>query len=97
MSYVSYQLNKLNCSLVGIWLNFMATRAVQVSVSGMKWTEDGECICIVYENGSVMVGKIDGMKLWSVEQKHAKIPAVGAPSLFIDRSTIQQPAAVKES
>ena len=54
----------------------MATRAVQVCVLGMEWTKDGECICIVYENGSVMVGKIDGMKLWSVEVKHARIPAV---------------------
>ncbi|OWA53083.1 WD repeat-containing protein 35 [Hypsibius exemplaris] len=59
----------------GIWENFMATRAVQVAVMGMEWTKDGECIGIVYETGSIMVGKIDGMKLWSAEQKYARIPA----------------------
>ena len=30
----------------------------------MKWTADGQKICIVYEDGAVIVGSVDGNRLW---------------------------------
>ena len=33
-------------------------------VRAMKWTADGQKICIVYEDGAVIVGSVDGNRLW---------------------------------
>ena len=30
----------------------------------MKWTSDGKKICIIYEDGAVIVGSVDGNRLW---------------------------------
>jgi WD repeat-containing protein 35 len=30
----------------------------------MKWTSDGQKICIIYEDGAVIVGSVDGNRLW---------------------------------
>lgn len=30
----------------------------------MKWTASGEKICIAYEDGAVIVGGVDGQRLW---------------------------------
>ena len=29
----------------------------------MKWTPDGQRICIIYEDGAVIVGSVDGIGL----------------------------------
>lgn len=39
-------------------------RSVVIEV---KWTADGEKICIVYEDGSVIVGSVEGHRLWTKE------------------------------
>ena len=33
----------------------------------MKWTPDGQRICIIYEDGAVIVGSVDGKRLWGKE------------------------------
>lgn len=33
-------------------------------VRAMKWTADGQKICIVYDDGAVIVGSVDGNRLW---------------------------------
>ncbi len=33
----------------------------------MKWTPNGEKICIVYEDGAVIVGSVDGNRMWGKE------------------------------
>ncbi len=33
----------------------------------MKWTSNGEKICIIYEDGAVIVGSVDGNRLWGKE------------------------------
>ena len=35
----------------------------------MKWTPDGQRICIIYEDGAVIVGSVDGNRLWGRELK----------------------------
>jgi len=39
------------------------------TVRGMKWTADGQRICIIYEDGAVIVGSVDGNRLWGKELK----------------------------
>ena len=36
-------------------------------VRDMKWTSNGEKICIIYEDGAVIVGSVDGNRLWGKE------------------------------
>ena len=36
-------------------------------VRDMKWTSSGEKICITYEDGAVIVGGVDGNRLWGKE------------------------------
>lgn len=33
----------------------------------MRWTPDGQKICIAYEDGAVIVGSVDGNRLWGKE------------------------------
>ena len=35
----------------------------------MKWTPDGQRICIIYEDGAVIVGSVDGNRLWGKKLK----------------------------
>lgn len=37
----------------------------------MKWSPTGEQICIVYEDGAVIVGGVDGNRLWGKELGHS--------------------------
>lgn len=45
-------------------------------VSGMAWNGDGQKICIVYEDGAVIVGGIDGNRLWGHELKNTQLSNV---------------------
>lgn len=38
-------------------------------VTDMKWTPNGEKIGIVYEDGAVIVGSVEGNRLWGKELK----------------------------
>jgi WD repeat-containing protein 35 len=34
------------------------------TVTDIKWSPDGTKVCIVYEDGSVIVGGVEGSRLW---------------------------------
>lgn len=36
-------------------------------MADMRWTANGEKICIIYEDGAVIVGSVDGNRLWGKE------------------------------
>ena len=38
-------------------------------VRSMAWNADGQKICIVYEDGAVIVGSVDGNRIWGKELK----------------------------
>ena len=46
-------------------------------VRDMQWNSDGQKICIVYEDGAVIVGGVEGNRLWG---KELKIPLQKAPT-----------------
>ena len=39
-------------------------------VSDMCWSPDGTKVCIIYEDGAVIVGSVEGSRLWGKEYKH---------------------------
>lgn len=38
-----------------------------VAVACAQWTSNGQKICIIYEDGAVIVGSVDGNRLWGKE------------------------------
>eukprot|EP00611_Tribonema_gayanum_P003293 TRINITY_DN12557_c0_g2_i1.p1 TRINITY_DN12557_c0_g2~~TRINITY_DN12557_c0_g2_i1.p1 ORF type:complete len:1278 (+),score=471.21 TRINITY_DN12557_c0_g2_i1:111-3836(+) len=51
----------------GMWYEEMINNRGKSVVRDMKWTSDGQKICIVYEDGAVIVGSVDGNRLWGKE------------------------------
>eukprot|EP00164_Ancoracysta_twista_P003121 GFYU01004159.1.p1 GENE.GFYU01004159.1~~GFYU01004159.1.p1 ORF type:complete len:1174 (+),score=402.74 GFYU01004159.1:102-3623(+) len=48
----------------GMWFEEMINNRNKSVVRDMKWTSDGQKICIVYQDGAVIVGSVDGNRLW---------------------------------
>lgn len=42
----------------------------------MRWTSDGQQICIVYEDGAIIVGSVDGNRIWGKELKNTSLTGV---------------------
>lgn len=51
----------------GVWWEEMINNRNKSVVRDMKWTVDGKKICIIYEDGAVIVGSVDGNRLWGKE------------------------------
>eukprot|EP00053_Salpingoeca_punica_P010039 m.90373 g.90373 ORF g.90373 m.90373 type:complete len:1153 (-) comp15261_c1_seq1:288-3746(-) len=49
------------------WYEEMINNRNKSVVRDMKWNGDGQRICIVYEDGAVIVGGVDGNRLWGKE------------------------------
>lgn len=45
-------------------------------VRGMAWTSDGQKICIVYDDGAIIVGSVDGNRIWGKELKNTALTGV---------------------
>jgi WD repeat-containing protein 35 len=50
-----------------MWYEEMINNRNKSVVRDMKWTSDGRKIAIVYEDGAVIVGSVDGNRLWGKE------------------------------
>lgn len=46
--------------LTGSWYEEMINNRNKSVVRSMSWNADGQKICIVYEDGAVIVGSVDG-------------------------------------
>ncbi len=51
----------------GVWYEDMVNNRNDCFVTDMKWSPDGELICIAYNDGTVMVGSVEGSRLWGIE------------------------------
>lgn len=49
----------------GVWYEEMVNNRNKSVVCDLRWRGDGTEICIVYEDGMVIVGNVDGNRLWS--------------------------------
>ena len=50
-----------------MWFEEMINNRNKSVVKDMAWTSDGKKICIVYADGAVIVGSVDGNRLWGSE------------------------------
>ncbi|KAJ3392142.1 WD repeat-containing protein 35 [Lobulomyces angularis] len=53
----------------GVWYEEMINNRNKSVVTDMHWNRDGQKICIVYEDGAVIVGSVDGNRLWGKDLK----------------------------
>lgn len=60
----------------GSWYEEMINNRNKSTVKGMSWSFDGQKICIVYEDGAVIVGSVDGNRIWGKELKNTTLTAV---------------------
>eukprot|EP00904_Undaria_pinnatifida_P002695 jgi/Undpi1/12426/HiC_scaffold_5.g02098.m1 len=51
----------------GLWFEEMINNRNKSAVRDMKWTSNGQKICIIYADGAVIVGSVDGNRLWGKE------------------------------
>ncbi|XP_075255210.1 WD repeat-containing protein 35-like [Convolutriloba macropyga] len=55
----------------GSWFEEMINNRQKSVVKSMGWNRQGELICIVYEDGGVIVGTVDGNRVWGKELKQS--------------------------
>ena len=60
----------------GSWYEEMINNRNKSVVKGMSWNADGQKICIVYEDGAVIVGSVDGNRIWGKELKQITLSGV---------------------
>ncbi|XP_076333007.1 intraflagellar transport protein Oseg4 isoform X2 [Tachypleus tridentatus] len=60
----------------GSWYEEMINNRNKSVVRGMAWNSDGQKICIVYEDGAVIVGSVDGNRIWGKELKGIHLSSV---------------------
>ncbi|KAL0027242.1 hypothetical protein WJX77_006308 [Trebouxia sp. C0004] len=51
----------------GLWFEEMINNRNKSVVTDMRWAADGSKICIIYEDGAVIVGGVDGNRIWGKE------------------------------
>ncbi|XP_048453080.1 WD repeat-containing protein 35 [Rhincodon typus] len=60
----------------GSWYEEMINNRNKSVVRSMSWNADGQKICIVYEDGAVIVGSVDGNRIWGKELKGLQLTQV---------------------
>ena len=60
----------------GSWYEEMINNRNKSVVKGMSWNSEGQKICIVYEDGAVIVGSVDGNRIWGKELKQITLSGV---------------------
>ncbi|XP_028043319.1 WD repeat-containing protein 35 isoform X1 [Bombyx mandarina] len=69
----------------GSWYEEMINNRNKSTVSSMCWGSDGQKICIAYEDGAVIVGSVDGSRVWG---KDIKGPGLAAVQWSPDNSSL---------
>ncbi|XP_050675727.1 WD repeat-containing protein 35 isoform X1 [Leptidea sinapis] len=69
----------------GSWYEEMINNRNKSTVTGMAWGSDGQKICIAYEDGAVIVGSVDGSRVWG---KDIKGPGLSAVQWSPDNSSL---------
>ncbi|XP_047144990.1 WD repeat-containing protein 35 isoform X1 [Hydra vulgaris] len=60
----------------GAWYEEMINNRNKSVVCDMKWNADGQKICITYEDGAVIMGSVDGNRVWGKDFKNMSLSKV---------------------
>ena len=61
------------------WVEEMINNRNKSIVTDMMWSPDGQKICIIYEDGAVILGSVEGNRLWGKEFNHRLISIEWSP------------------
>lgn len=53
----------------GQWVEEMVNKRDNTIVTGMKWSPDGQNICIIYNDGVIIMGSLEGNRIWVKDVK----------------------------
>ncbi|KAI8908538.1 hypothetical protein EDD86DRAFT_191622, partial [Gorgonomyces haynaldii] len=74
----------------GMWYEEMINNRNKSVVASMNWNRDGQRICIAYQDGAVILGSVDGNRIWGKELKEQLAHVAWSPdSRFILFATEQ--------
>ncbi|CCW60259.1 unnamed protein product [Phytomonas sp. EM1] len=54
----------------GMWFEEMVNNRNQSRVVDLSWSVDGNKICVAYEDGAIVVGYVDGSRLWNNDYQY---------------------------
>lgn len=60
----------------GAWYEEMVNKRDNTIITGMKWSSDGQHICIIYNDGVVILGSLEGNRVWVKELKNTHLTNV---------------------
>jgi WD repeat-containing protein 35 len=63
----------------GMWLEEMVNNRNRSVVRDLCWNHDGSKVCIIYEDGAVIVGNVEGGRLWGKELKRGLAKVTWSP------------------
>lgn len=63
----------------GMWFEEMINNRNRSVVRDLSWNNDGQKVCIIYEDGAVIVGGVDGNRLWGKETKKSLAKVTWSP------------------
>lgn len=66
----------------GQWFEEMINNRNKSVVRSMSWNGDGQKICIAYEDGAVILGSVDGNRIWGKELKNLTLTHVAVSDFF---------------
>ncbi|CAF0760409.1 unnamed protein product [Brachionus calyciflorus] len=55
------------------WTEEMVNKRDMIVVTSMKWSADGEHICIVYNDGVIIMGSVEGNRIWVKDLKNTAL------------------------
>ena len=54
----------------------MVNKRDNTIITGMKWSSDGQHICIIYNDGVIILGSLEGNRVWVKELKNTHLTNV---------------------
>jgi WD repeat-containing protein 35 len=61
----------------------MVNKRDNTIVTGMKWSSDGQQICIIYNDGVSIMGSLEGNRVWVKELKHSVLTNIEVVPFFV--------------
>ena len=66
----------LKITIKGAWYEEMVNKRDNTIITGMKWSSDGQHICIIYNDGVIILGSLEGNRVWVKELKNTNLTNV---------------------
>ena len=63
----------------------MVNKRDNTIITGMKWSSDGQHICIIYNDGVIILGSLEGNRVWVKELKNTHLTNVEVIKFFLKK------------